>query len=124
MNIRGVDFVFYPTSDYERAMTFYRDTLGLKIGKEMPGVYAEFEVGAVTLMVGKYGDTPKDGKQWGGATVALAVPDLAKSVAELKAKNVTITMETAEYGPCFMAMFSDPDGNQIMFHQRKDGTVG
>jgi predicted enzyme related to lactoylglutathione lyase len=124
MKINGVDFVFYPVSDYDRSVTFYRDTLGLEMGIEKKGTYAEFSAGNVTLMIGTYGEPPKEGRQQGGAIVAFAVDDVAKAIAELKARNVPVTMETAEYPPCFMAMVKDPDGNEIMLHHRKDGTVG
>ena len=31
MKIRGTDFVYYQTSDIEKSIEFYRDTLGLEM---------------------------------------------------------------------------------------------
>jgi|AP95_1055475.scaffolds.fasta_scaffold259295_2 hypothetical protein len=31
MNIRGTDFIYYQTNDIDRAIAFYRDTLGLEM---------------------------------------------------------------------------------------------
>ena len=31
MSIRGTDFVYYQTSDIEKAIEFYRDTLGMEL---------------------------------------------------------------------------------------------
>jgi predicted enzyme related to lactoylglutathione lyase len=33
-------------------------------------------------------------------------------------------MEPLEAPGCFMAVVADPDGNQILIHQRKDGSFG
>jgi predicted enzyme related to lactoylglutathione lyase len=60
----------------------------------------------------------------GGAAVALAVDDVRKAVAELKAKGVSIKAEPEETGVCFMATIVDPDGNEIILHHRRDGSAG
>lgn len=51
MQIKGVDFVLYHVSDYKRAVEFYRDILGLKLGEEYGGYWGEFAVGSVTLAI-------------------------------------------------------------------------
>ncbi|MGH7558482.1 MAG: VOC family protein [Gemmatimonadota bacterium] len=58
------------------------------------------------------------------AIVALAVEDVSDSVEELRGKGVPIAMEPIETPVCFMAVVTDPDGNQILIHQRKDGSFG
>ena len=48
--INGVDFIAFPTKDWEAARKFYGETLGLPFGKqwgEMPA--GEFETGTVTI---------------------------------------------------------------------------
>jgi predicted enzyme related to lactoylglutathione lyase len=62
--------------------------------------------------------------QQGGATVALAVEDVAATVTELRAKGVRIVMEPLESPVCYIAIVADPDGNRIALHQRKNGTYG
>ena len=39
-------------------------------------------------------------------------------------KNFMRAMETIESPVCWMAVVTDPDGNKILLHQRKDGTFG
>ena len=37
---------------------------------------------------------------------------------ELEGKGVVFHGETVDTGVCHMAMFSDPDGNDLMLHRR------
>jgi catechol 2,3-dioxygenase-like lactoylglutathione lyase family enzyme len=49
ITVTGVDFVFVPTQDFDRASRFYEEVLGLErsVQYERPG--AEFETGNLTL---------------------------------------------------------------------------
>src|SRR3712207_3240845 len=50
--VTGVDFVSVPTQDLDRAVAFYRETLGLPRSMYRPHRnFAEFETGTVTLSV-------------------------------------------------------------------------
>ena len=75
------------------------------------------------MEISTQGDAPKPGYK-GGATVALAVEDMKAAVKYLKSKKVAFVQEPDESGVCWMATVADPDGNKIILHQRKDGTVG
>ncbi|HEY4498830.1 MAG TPA: VOC family protein [Candidatus Paceibacterota bacterium] len=122
MNVKGVDFIFYNVSDMKKAVEFYRDVLGLKPLEEPGETWAEFNVGNATLSIGVYGSKatgPKD-----NVSVALSVDDVKESVAYLREKGVPVVQDTFESGGCFMAIATDPDGNQVILHHRKDGTVG
>lgn len=125
MKVRAVDFVSYGVSNMDKALAFYRDTLGLKLEMVYEGIWAEFSVGGVTLaLVGPpWGSPPQPGYQ-GGGTVALAVEDVQASLAELKAKGVAVLDGPHDSPVCHMALIADPDGNRLWLHQRKDGTCG
>jgi predicted enzyme related to lactoylglutathione lyase len=126
MQPRGVDFVLYGVRDLAQAVAFYRDTLGLHMGGEFPEFrWVEFDAGNVTLAVASepYGTPPTPGAT-GGAVVALAVPDVPAAVEALRAKGVRILSESEETPVCHLAVISDPDGNHVFLHQRKDGTAG
>ena len=50
--VKGVDFVALQTKDFDRAMTFYGETLGLPRSVHMPDRgFAEFETGNLTLSI-------------------------------------------------------------------------
>ena len=44
--------------------------------------------------------------------------DVAAARSELEAKGVTFLGETLDTGVCHMALFTDPDGNDLMLHHR------
>jgi predicted enzyme related to lactoylglutathione lyase len=104
-----------------RSEAFYRDVLGLEVAVPWGGPgkrFPEFEAGGTTVSLTSLPQLPS------GAIVALAVEDARAAVEELRAQGVQIVMEPLETGVCFMALIADPDGNQILVHQRKDGTAG
>jgi predicted enzyme related to lactoylglutathione lyase len=53
-----------------------------------------------------------------GSPLALGVDDVHAARAELEAKGVQFMGETFDTGVCHMAIFSDPDGNDLMLHHR------
>ena len=124
MKIKGVDFVFLNVSNFKKSVHFYKKTLGLKQTSEYKGMWAEFDTGTLTLAIGVYGKGPSPKQRKNSVSVALAVDDVAKTVAYLKKKGVPIVQPAQEHTPCFMASITDPDGNELILHKRKDGTVG
>jgi lactoylglutathione lyase len=125
LETRAIDYVVYGVSDLERAIPFYRDVLGLPFDYVYEGWWAEFRVAPVSLALcgPPAGQAPRPGYA-GGATVALAVPDVAAAVAELRRAGVPVLLEPVESPVCWTAAVADPDGNRINLHQRKDGTAG
>lgn len=118
MQIEGVDFITLPTEDFERAVDFYGNVLGLEESiryGEMPGV--EFETGSLTVAI-------IESKAFGiefaphGHPVAFHVPDVAAARAELESRGVEFAADTMDSGVCHMAHFRDPDGNVLMLHSR------
>ena len=118
INISHTDFVTLPTQDFERAVKFYGETLGLEEEKrygQMPGV--EFGTGNLTLAVlesEKFGMDFNVNKN----PIALRVDDVEKARKELESQGIEFAADTMDSGVCHMAFFSDPDGNALMLHQR------
>jgi predicted enzyme related to lactoylglutathione lyase len=124
MDIRGTDFVYYQTNDIEKAIAFYRDTLGLELYGYFEEVkWAEFNAGNVTFAINDPSAFDPNAKaQSGGAAISFAVADLAASVKELESKGGPFTVPENESLVCHFACIQDPDGNTVWIHQRKDGT--
>lgn len=116
--VTGVDFAVVWVKDFDAAIEFYGQTLGLPESArygQMPGV--EFETGNLTLAVMEakaFGQEFEPGKH----PIALRVDDVAAAREQLEAKNVTFHTETFDSGVCHQAVFSDPDGNQFILHHR------
>jgi catechol 2,3-dioxygenase-like lactoylglutathione lyase family enzyme len=115
MPIQSFAFVMYPVSDMDRAVAFYRDTLGLKLDGEAGDRWTEFDVGGQTLVITTVPVGPKPGEVH---ALALEVDDLAAFRRELSAKGIE-TPQDFESPVCWMAPVHDPDGNSITLHQLK-----
>lgn len=115
---QGVDFVSLPVDDFDAAVEFYRDVLGLEESiqyGDMPG--KEFEAGNLTIAL-------MDLEAFGGrnehgtSAVVFKVDDVAARKAELEAKGVKFTTEIIDSGICHQAYFVDPSGNGLGLHHR------
>lgn len=114
---------FIQSADLDRALAFYRDTLGLTHAR-FDGFAHVFEMGDATLRLTHIPD-------WkAGAHPALGwrVGDIVASMAALKAKGVTFLVYpgmgqddaglwTAPGGVARVCWFNDPDGNLLSLTQ-------
>jgi catechol 2,3-dioxygenase-like lactoylglutathione lyase family enzyme len=113
--ISKLDFVGVPSQDAERSRAFYVDTLGLR-----PDEASRFEFWVGDTCFGIW-EPEKLGMPFApqkNAHPALHVDDVAATRAELEAKGVEFNGETFDTGVCHMALFTDPDGNDVMLHHR------
>ena len=113
--IRQVDVVGIPTSDPERSRQFYVETLELR-----PDENARFEFWVGDTCFGIW-EPERMGMEFvpqRNAHPALHVDDIEQARAELEGKGVEFLSDTFDTGVCHMALFRDPDGNDLMLHQR------
>ena len=116
--VTGTDFICIPTRDFEAAVDFYGNVLGLPESKrwgEMPA--AEFETGNLTIAV-MQSDAFGLEFQAHKHPVALRVDDVEAARAELESRGVEFRGETIDSGVCHQAIFEDPDGNVLDIHHR------
>ena len=118
MQVERTDFISVPVTDLERSTAFYGEMLGLPQVSDGEG-WPEFQLGenvSVYLM-----NPTNIGQTFQGphtAHIALRVPDVAATRAELEARGVVFDGEIFDTGVCHMAFFRDPDGNALMLHRR------
>jgi predicted enzyme related to lactoylglutathione lyase len=118
LKITGVDFVTIPTDDFDKAIEFYGETLGLpcvaRYGK-MPG--AEFQAGNLTLAVM---DPTAFGQEFrpNAMPIAFQVADVEEARATLVEAGVEFKTDTFDSGVCHQAIFVDPSGNPLDLHHR------
>jgi catechol 2,3-dioxygenase-like lactoylglutathione lyase family enzyme len=113
--ISKLDFVAIPSEDPARSRAFYVDTLGLR-----PDDTSDFEVWVGSTCLGIW-EPAAMGMQFApqkNAHLALHVDDVAAARSELEAKGVEFGGDTFDTGVCHMALFTDPDGNDLMLHSR------
>ena len=113
--ISKLDFIGIPSQDAERSRSFYVDTLGLR-----PDDKARFEFWVADTCFGIW-EPARLGMEFQpqkNGHLALHVDDVAAARSELEGKGVKFTGETLDTGVCHMALFTDPDGNDLMLHPR------
>jgi catechol 2,3-dioxygenase-like lactoylglutathione lyase family enzyme len=116
--ITGTDFVTVSTKDFEKAVDFYGNVLGLPEGKrwgDMPAV--EYETGNLTVAVMQ---SDAFGLEFHANThpIEFHVDDFEAAKSELESRGVTFEGETLDSGVCYQAFFADPDGNALAIHHR------
>jgi predicted enzyme related to lactoylglutathione lyase len=117
VQVERADFVAVPARD-GRALAlreFYVETLGLRADPN-----AGYEVWAGDTCLGIW-EPERVGMEFAPSKnghIALRVRDVAEARAELEAKGVTFFGDTIDTGVCHMALFADPEGNDLMLHRR------
>jgi catechol 2,3-dioxygenase-like lactoylglutathione lyase family enzyme len=115
MEVQKLDIVAIPSRDAERARAFYGETLGLR-----PDPNAQYEFWAGDTCLGIW-EPERLGMEFApqrNGHLALHVADVAEARKELEANGVEFQGETFDTGVCHMALFRDPDGNDLMLHRR------
>jgi predicted enzyme related to lactoylglutathione lyase len=116
--ITGIDCTAYLIKDTDRALKFYRDTLGLKLTMEYPeGAGGEFTFDDGTTF-GLY--KMHDGTWNAGSGVLFRVADVKAAVADLKQKGVEFEEELFDGEHCTMAFAKDSEGNSFILHHIKE----
>jgi catechol 2,3-dioxygenase-like lactoylglutathione lyase family enzyme len=113
--IQELDFIGIPSQDAARARSFYRDVLGMR-----PDEHAEYEqwAGSTCFVVWEPERVGMEFTAQTGNPLPLRVEDVGAARAELESQGVTFFGDTLDTGVCHMAIFADPDGNQLMLHRR------
>ena len=116
--ITGTDFITVATKDYDTAVEFYGEVLGLPFSKRwgnMPG--GEFETGTLTIAVMQSDAFGMEFRP-NNHPIALHVDDVAAARAELESRGVQFKGDILDSGVCHQAFFEDPDGNTLGIHHR------
>jgi catechol 2,3-dioxygenase-like lactoylglutathione lyase family enzyme len=113
--ISKLDFVGVPSQDAERSRGFYVETLGLRPDENSR---YEFWIGETCFGIWEPAKFGLEFAPQHNAHPALHVDDVAAARVELEAKGVEFQGDTLDTGVCHMAFFNDPDGNNLMLHNR------
>lgn len=110
--------------DFDAAVSFYRDTLGLKLNfKEDEHGYASFDTGAVGFAIARVAPDADNYKSLVGRLtgVGLSVQSLDDEHKRLASMGVDFSMPpTKQPWGGYMAMMKDPDGNELYLDQYRE----
>jgi catechol 2,3-dioxygenase-like lactoylglutathione lyase family enzyme len=116
--ITGTDFITVATKDFDGAVEFYGNVLGLPESKRWgsrPAV--EFETGNLTIAV-MQSDAFGLEFRANNHPIELRVEDVAAARDELESRGVAFEGATLDSGVCHQAFFADRDGNALAIHHR------
>ena len=104
-----------PVTDIERAVAFYRDSLGMRFLFQAPPGLAFFDCAGVRLMLDAPAKTQSEG---GSSVIYFKVRDLDTAFATLSARGVSFEAKPHLVAKLpdhdlWMAFFRDPDRNLL-----------
>jgi len=115
LNESTVAQILIPVEDLDRAIGFYRDTLGLRFLFAAPPQMSFFQSGNVRLLVG----VPEaERSRERGSTVYFQVPDIHAVFATLRGRGVAFAADPhvvhrTPAAELWLAEFRDLDGNAL-----------
>ena len=118
-HIDTIGLVIIPSSDQDRSIEFYVDTLGFEKRTDIPfgGDYRWVEVYPPTGTTGIALAPPREGDPTGVQTgISLATGDIEGTHAHLRSAGVDADAEISRMGEPVPPMFwfRDPDGNTLL----------
>jgi predicted enzyme related to lactoylglutathione lyase len=118
--IGPVDYVYFWTSDMDRAVRFYGQVLGLRLLHQDQSKWAEFDAGPVRLALHA---AVEDRAPEPGGTVVFRVDDLDDARAKMEGRGAEFEEPAGEIeGYARLASLRDPDGNRVdLIEYRKAG---
>jgi predicted enzyme related to lactoylglutathione lyase len=112
MTVKRLDHVYYWTKDMGKAVSFYRDVVGLSLVRQDGDAWAEFDAGAIRFAL--HGVVEGHPVQAGGGTAVFEVDDLDEARRTLEGRGVRFHEHVGEVpGYARFASFPDPDGNTV-----------
>lgn len=113
MTTSGIAVVWLPVGDLDRALAFYRDTLGLSENRREQD-WAHLDAGGLRIGLNAHESPSGDG----GAVIAFqAQPDIDAAVGRLRDAGVDFAGEITDHPWGRVATFKDPDGNDLQLYQ-------
>jgi len=119
--LSAIGQIFVRARDLDRAVRFYRDTLGMPFLFQAPPQMAFFQCGATTVLLG-VPEAPEFDHP--ASTIYYLVPDIAAAHATLGGRAVEFITEphlvhrAADY-ELWLAEFRDSEGNVLALMDRK-----
>ena len=110
--IRGMHAMFY-SSQAEALRAFFKDKLGLA-GTDVGGGWLIFDAPEADLGVHPTEDSDVAS---GTADISFYCDDVAKTVAELRARGVEFTQDVEDHGYGLVTYFKVPGGFKVQLYQ-------
>ena len=118
-------YVSVMVSDQDKALDFYTNAVGLKVGVDLPtsdggGRFLTVGVEGQDFQLVLWPGTPGQAQPAEGrvpAQYTIAVDDCRKAFEELKERGVEFETDVIEQPWGAIALFEDPDGNRLQIRE-------
>jgi len=101
-------------ADMERAIQFYTEALGLRLGFRAGNEWAQIEAPGLTIGLHPARESAAAAPPDGRMSIGFGVQDLAATIASLRQKGVAIAdLGDVEPGRDRLVHFADPDGTPL-----------
>jgi catechol 2,3-dioxygenase-like lactoylglutathione lyase family enzyme len=105
-------------SDMDKSLGFYVDALGMKLKTRYGNEFAEIEALGINLAIHPTTKgRPKPARS--AMSIGLAVDNMENTMKELEEKGIKLSSGMVQDGPIRLAMFKDPDGNELYLAETK-----
>ena len=111
--IDKIAYTWYPTTDMDRAVEFYKDSLGFKLLFKRED-WSEFDIAGQRLALRKV-DTIRRGKTIPG--VSFMAQPIEQAIDTLSRNGVSFVEDLKVYPYGKLAYFQDPDGNILGLYE-------
>jgi predicted enzyme related to lactoylglutathione lyase len=105
------------SDDLNRLLPFYRDVLGLTVGRETAGFVVFGKGDAPALALGTHSEVHGRNADPARHMVGLTTDDIASDHKRLKGAGVEFVEDPTKYPNVWVATFKDPDGNLLQLLQ-------
>jgi uncharacterized protein len=113
--INGIDAHYYLAKDFDRALAFYRDALGLEVVTNF-GSGVEFVLPDDTA----FGLAAMPNGEWHpGGGVMFSVPDVEAALERVRSGGGTTLSGVMDYPTCVTVWCNDTEGNNFALHHLK-----
>ncbi|GIP38398.1 hypothetical protein J31TS4_16780 [Paenibacillus sp. J31TS4] len=111
------------TQEYERALAFYRDVMGLQVERQKPGLTL-FDFGGAYLMVEEGGKASVHEKtrEQNPTVLRWNVRDFDRAVEELRSRGAAVTVRAFHWGT--IGVLTDPEGNRLELLKHEEPAQG
>jgi catechol 2,3-dioxygenase-like lactoylglutathione lyase family enzyme len=114
VTISKISNVILTVSSLERALTFYRDVLGMRVNSTIPGEFSFLDAGGIILALREARVKPNPGL----TEIVFEVKDVMETYEELKVKGVAFpypprAVTGNETSDLYATNFQDPDGHTL-----------
>lgn len=113
--IQKLAYIWYPTTNMNRAVEFYHLSLGFKLLFKRDD-WSEFDIGGQRLALRKVDILQEDNHSSTPGVSFLAQP-IEQVIADLAQKGILLARDLEVYPHGKMASFQDPDGNILGLYE-------